>query len=111
MGLVPRKKWLRNLKNIPDEEFDACNLESTGQSVWVFRQLRYEGKWSHKDVEELLKIVINITCIQDPTASLVTQKQFEKEIYSYAYTLYDPMVKTEPIQLGILTNCLNESSQ
>lgn len=32
MGLVPQKKWLRNLKNIPDEEFDACNLESAGQS-------------------------------------------------------------------------------
>ena len=32
MRLVPWKKWLRNLKNIPEEEFGACNLENAGQS-------------------------------------------------------------------------------
>ena len=35
---------MRNLKDIPEEEFDAGNLGNTGQSKQVFRQLKYEGK-------------------------------------------------------------------
>ena len=67
------------------------------------------GIWPRKDVEEFHKKAINLPCFQDATASLATKKQFEKEIHYYAYTLYDSMVKTEPIPfIEILTNCLDE---
>ena len=38
------KEWLRNLKNIPSEQFDAGNLRNSGQSKEVFSQMRHEGK-------------------------------------------------------------------
>ena len=41
---TPGKEWLRNLKNIPSEQFDAGNLGNSGQSKQVLRQLRHEGK-------------------------------------------------------------------
>ena len=41
---APGKEWLRNLKNILSEQFDAGNLGNSGQSKQVFRQLLHEGK-------------------------------------------------------------------
>ena len=51
------KEWLRNLKDIPSEQFDAGNLGNSGQSKQVFRQLRHEGKLKKRLDKDPIQII------------------------------------------------------